>query len=133
MGAEIAVFLKSSCLDAIFFEQGLNLIELAFWSMLDLKLKVGFSSSSSLMVSCSVRTAETEKEEKDELGSLRFGDSSEMGSFFKGWMRLKVEDLDLPAWLNIEQVWTHVLRFKELIFLPKIVTFFFLSLYQENI
>ena len=98
-----------------------------------MKLKVGFSSSSSLMVSCSVRTAETEKEEKDELGSLRFGDSSEMGSFFKGWMRLKVEDLDLPAWLNIEQVWTHVLRFKELIFLPKIVTFFFLSLYQENI
>lgn len=94
--------------------------ELAFWSMYVLKLKVlatDSDSDSSLRVSSLVSTAETET---DEMGRRRFGGMNEMGMFFRGWRIWKdgVDmDLDLPAWLNIEQVWTHVLRFAQLMFL----------------
>jgi hypothetical protein len=67
-----------------------------------------------------VRTAETETDEKGEMGRLRFGGINEMGMAFRGWRIWKDgvdKDLDLPAWLNIEQVWTHVLRFTQLMFL----------------
>jgi hypothetical protein len=89
-------------------------------------LKVGLGSdsdsSSSLRVSSLVSTAETETDEKEEeMGRRRrFGGMNEMGKLFRGWRIWKdgVDmDLDLPAWLNIEQVWTHVLRFPQLMFL----------------
>ena len=51
------------------------------------------------------------------MGRRRFGGTNEMGIFLRGWRIWKDEDLDLPAWLNIEQVWTHVLRFTQLMFL----------------
>jgi hypothetical protein len=49
------------------------------------------------------------------MGRCRFGGTNEMGIFFRGWRIWKDGDLDLPAWLNIKQVWTTQLMFLELL------------------
>jgi hypothetical protein len=48
-------------------------------------------------------------------GDRRDGSSSFWGYKRNGYIFQRVEDLDMPAWLNIEQVWTTQLMFLELL------------------